>query len=386
MPYNRIQQASDGTTAASLPITLGATPTAGNLLVAWANSDATVTIGGAGWTAGPSQVDGNGAYSWYKIAGVSEPSSVTFTPSASDFICAGLIEYTGANATATASLDVQTSSLHSGVVVSSTNSVTVTPTTWSDLIVAVAALHKFAANTVDPTAPVWTGALSNVQAQGVGSRTGKACWTYYGDNLDQGQGGATAVACSWSAQTFGDAQILVICFKTPAKDVTLAATATTTAGTARASTRSLSATASTSSATQRGLTRTAAAAASTTSAVQRAPGRNLAATATTSPAVSRRLTRLVDAEATTTADVRRGPVRAIAAVASAAAMLLRTVTRTTAATASTDAEVSTTQPPPPQRLLVIGARVLKRWTGRPLTDRWLGREGKPDWRGREGPQ
>lgn len=475
MPYSRIQQASNGLTAASLTITLGSTPIAGDLLVAWANSDATVTIGGSGWTAGPSQVDGNGAYSWYKIAGASEPSSVTFTPSVSDFICAGLIEYHGAYATAAASLDAQNSSLHSGTVVSTTNSASVTPSTWSDLIIGIACLHKFNANTVDPTAPVWTGGLSNVQAQGVGARTVKSCWTYYGDNLDQGQGGATAVACSWSTQTFGDAQILVLAFKTPAKDITLNAVATTTAGTTRAAkrtaaataattpattrsparstaasaattaatqrqparttaaqagsspgttrapsrtaaataatapsttravqrtaaasatstpaivrspTRPVSATASTSSATQRAPSRTAAAAAGSSSSVQRAPGRNAAATAATSPAVSRGLTRLVDAEAVSTPDARRGPSRILAATASAAAQLLRTITRTAAATASTDAEVTATKPPPPQRLLVTGARALKRWSGRPI-DRWLGREGKPGWRGREGPQ
>ena len=86
MPYTRVQQASNGTDAASLTITLGSTPAVGDLLVAWANSDATVTQGGSGWTAGPDVVDGNGAYSWYKIAGASEPSSVTFTPSVSDYI------------------------------------------------------------------------------------------------------------------------------------------------------------------------------------------------------------------------------------------------------------------------------------------------------------
>jgi len=44
---------------------------------------------------GDGVIDGNGAYFWWKIAGVSEPTAVTFTPSSANEICAGLIEYSG---------------------------------------------------------------------------------------------------------------------------------------------------------------------------------------------------------------------------------------------------------------------------------------------------
>jgi hypothetical protein len=356
VPYTRVQQASNGNTSAALTITLGGTPAAGNLVVAWANSDATVTIGGSGWTAGPSQIDGNGAYTWYKIAGGSEPSAVVFTPSVSDFICAGLIEYNGAYATAAASLDVSTSSQHSGAVVATTNTVSVTPTTWSDLIIGVAALHKYNANTVDPTAPAWTGGLANLQAQGVGARTVKSCWTYYGDNLGQGQGGATSIACSWSSQTFGDAQILVIAFKTPRKDVALQAGASSTAATTRAASRTAAATAASSPAAGRSAKRTTAATAGTSGAVQRRPARttqanaataagvsrrparNTTATATTQPATLRAVTRLATAETAASAQTQRSLIRALSAAASATAQILRGATRTATATAATTAQ------------------------------------------------
>lgn len=47
------------TAAAGLDAALGAAPAPGNLSLAWANSDATVSIG-PGWTARPSVIDGRG--------------------------------------------------------------------------------------------------------------------------------------------------------------------------------------------------------------------------------------------------------------------------------------------------------------------------------------
>jgi hypothetical protein len=65
MGFARVQNAAGGVDGASLTVTLPATPTAGNLLIAVANADATVTHDGTGWTAGPSIIDGNGAYLWW---------------------------------------------------------------------------------------------------------------------------------------------------------------------------------------------------------------------------------------------------------------------------------------------------------------------------------
>jgi len=212
MGFARVQNAADGVNSTSLTIALGAAPTTGNLLIAWANSDATVTNGGTGWTAGPSVIDGNGAYTWWKIAGASEPSSVTFTPSVSDYITAGLLEYSGNTATP---LDVASTSTHSGAGVSSTTAVTVTTAEAHDLGIACGLLHSSTPNTIAPTAPAWTNGWSNVQSQGAVPGT-YACWSYIGDNLDLGAAGPASTAVSWSTVTWLDAQELLLTFKAAA--------------------------------------------------------------------------------------------------------------------------------------------------------------------------
>lgn len=208
MGFARVQNASDGNNGASLTVTLGSGPTAGNLLIAWANSNATVTIGGTGWTAGPSIIDGNGAYFWWKVAGASEPASVTFTPSVSDNVAAGLLEYSGNTATP---FDVSSSSMHSGSAVSSTTAVTVTTTADHDLGIAAGLLHNSSPAATAPTAPTWTNGWSNIQSQG--AVTGSyVVYSFIGDNLDLGTAGSVSTAVSWSTNTWLDAQELLMTF------------------------------------------------------------------------------------------------------------------------------------------------------------------------------
>lgn len=208
MTYARVQNQSGGASAASLTVTLGATPTTGNLLVAWANSNATVTIGSAGWAAGPSVIDGNGAYLWWKVAGASEPSSVTFTPSVSDSTSAGLLEYSGNTASP---LDAASSSTHSGSAVSSTTAVTVTATAAHELGIAAGLLHSSSPAATAPTAPTWTNGWSNIQSQG--AVTGSyVVYSFIGDNLDLGTAGSVSTAVSWSTNTWLDAQELLMTF------------------------------------------------------------------------------------------------------------------------------------------------------------------------------
>jgi len=208
MGFARVQNATGNANGASLTVTLGAGPAVGNLLISWANSNATVTIGGTGWTAGPSVIDGNGAYFWWKVAGASEPAGVTFTPSVSDSICAGLLEYSGNVA---APLDASSSSTHSGSAVSSTTAVSVTTATAHGLGIAAGLLHNSSPSATAPAAPAWTGGFSNVQSAGAvpGSYI---VYTFVGDNLDLGAAGLISTAVSWSTNTWLDAQELLMTF------------------------------------------------------------------------------------------------------------------------------------------------------------------------------
>lgn len=208
MAYARVQNASGGVNAASLTVSLGTAPGTGNLLVAWANSDALVSIGGSGWTAGPSVIDGNGTYMWWKAAGASEPSSVVFTPSVSDFITAGLLEYSGNTASP---FDASSSSTHSGAGVSATTAVAVTTTADHDLGIACGLLHSSSPPAAPPTAPTWTNGWNNLQSQGAVTG-GFVCYSFVGDNLDLGAAGSVSTAVSWSTNTWGDAQQLLMAF------------------------------------------------------------------------------------------------------------------------------------------------------------------------------
>lgn len=209
MVVARVQNAASGVNAASATVTLAAAPTAGNLLVAWANSDATVTIGGSGWTAGPVVIDGNGAYAWFKVAGAGEPAAATFTPSVSDWIVAGLLEYSGLGA---APFDVSGSSMISGSSVTSTTAVAVTTAAGHELGIAMAHLHAAGGGHAEPTTPAWTGGLSVVQAHGMDGGGASAVYSIIGDGLDLGAAGSVSTAASWTG-AWPDAQELVLTFK-----------------------------------------------------------------------------------------------------------------------------------------------------------------------------
>jgi hypothetical protein len=208
----RVQAASNksATSVASLAVGSAqgwAAPTAGNLIVAWADSDSTVTVDNS-MTAGPSVIDGNGAYFWYKTATGAE-TTFTFTPGASATIIAGVLEYSGAP-----TFDVQGTSTIAGTAGTTTTAVSVTTTGASgDLILAAALLHAgggFAAS------PAWTNSFVNFQTV---SNTGSPLQeTAFIAELQTASSGTVSTSCSWTTSQ-SDRQELVIAFK-------LAATAT----------------------------------------------------------------------------------------------------------------------------------------------------------------
>jgi hypothetical protein len=208
-----IQSASNQGTTTALAVGAGqgwAAPTAGNLIVAWADSDATVTVNNT-MTAGPSVVDGNGAYCWYKIATGAE-TSYTFTPSANDTIIGGVLEYSGVTATP---FDVQNSSTTTGVDALSCTAVSVTATNAvGDLFVAFALLHENNGQVSAPVTPAWTNGFTTRQGiLSVGTiNSTPYCAAFVGDF--QNTGAATvSTQASWSTGQLGDRQELLIAFK-----------------------------------------------------------------------------------------------------------------------------------------------------------------------------
>jgi hypothetical protein len=209
-----VQRIPKGTNAASISIGAGdgwATPTTGNLLVVSANSDATVTITGT-WTLGPSVVDGNGTYLWYRISDGTE-STITCTPSVSDAICITAAEYSGATASP---FDVQNTSTIAGSAGTTTTAVSVTTTAAADLIIAAACIHTFPGSL--PTSPTWTNSFTNQMTAVSGGAAGVETVTFYAE-LIAGAGGGYSTSASWT-NSASDRQQLQIAFKAAATTAT----------------------------------------------------------------------------------------------------------------------------------------------------------------------
>ena len=208
MAFSAVQRVSKAqASGATLAIGAGdswATPTAGNLLVATANSDATVTMTTSGFTAGPSVVDGNAAYLWWKIAAGTE-STITFTPGSSAPIAGTVCEYAGNAAVPFDASNSNTINGSAGTVTVASNVVT---TQAGDLIVAVAALHS---GGVVPSAPSWSNGFTNQLSPSSGTGTTHA-HTFYGDLMAAGAPTTYNTVCTWTSSC-SDRQHLIIAFK-----------------------------------------------------------------------------------------------------------------------------------------------------------------------------
>lgn len=315
MGFARVQNAAGGADGTSLTVTLPSAPTAGNLLIAVGNADALITIGGSGWNAGPSVIDGNGAYLWWKIAGASEPASVVFTPSVSDYITAGLLEYSG---NAASPFDVSGSSTHSGSATNTTTAASMTTTTDHDLGIAVGLLHQNRGSpTVAPDTPVWSGSAAWVSAQSAGAVSGSnvTVWTFVADNLDLGAAGAASASVAWSTVSWPDAQQLIAAFKpSPTTNhlISVSATITTTGRTTRRVPRACSVQLATAAVVARGVGHRLQIGAGVAAGVQRDVTRHVAAAVATAATARRRIGRFIRKTVATSAGVTvtaHGPLR-----------------------------------------------------------------------------
>jgi hypothetical protein len=229
-----VQRKIKATAAASISIGAGdgwATPTAGNLLVVSANSDATVTIGGSGWTPGPSIIDGNGAYSWYKFAAGTE-TTITASPSVSADIVISACEYSGV-----AAFDAQNSSTIAGSNGTVITAAAVTTSATGDLIVAFALLHSAVVISAFPTSPSWSAGFTQQLIGDSPATGGSHCTTLVGELLGAGAAGSYSTVASWTNQ-MADRQHIILAFTASGGGpvtgaAALAITATLAAGAAR---------------------------------------------------------------------------------------------------------------------------------------------------------
>lgn len=212
MVASLVQSASNATTGTAVAsLAVGSTqgwvaPTVGNLIVAWVNADVTATTP-TGFSGGPSVVDGNGVYLWYKIAAGTE-TTVTFPFTASDLGTGGLLEYSGV---AASPFDIQNFSSVSGSSGTTTTAVSLTGTgATGDLWVSVAGLHGNSSG-AGPASPTWTNSFTNRQTVKTGGVAAGDCYTFVAD-FQNTAAATVSTSASWTTAAL-DRQELFIAFK-----------------------------------------------------------------------------------------------------------------------------------------------------------------------------
>jgi hypothetical protein len=196
---------SAGASSLTISSTNGWTaPTAGNILVAWANSDTTISL--TGWTAGPSVVDGNGVYMWYKVATGGEVT-IPFTPGGSTSpITVGVFEYSGIGSPR----DVQNSNTASGSATTSP-SVSATGTSSSgDLWIAVSGIHG--SNAGAATISSWSNSFTNRQSVSAGTAGNPAYCVSFAADFQNTSAATVSTVATWTGSGFNDRQALLMAF------------------------------------------------------------------------------------------------------------------------------------------------------------------------------
>jgi hypothetical protein len=211
-----VQRFGKGNNAASTSISIGSgdgwvTPTAGNLLVVSANGDFTSTAptGAGTWNAGPSIVDGNGTFTWWKIATGTE-STVTVSLTSGTFnFCITLAEYSGVAATP---LDTSNSITNAGSGSFTLVMPSVTTTVAADLVLFFGLVHG--AGSIAPVFSSWTASVVNTITAASNSTPANAvAYSFVGELAPAGAAGSYTSTLTVTASQPSDRQGIILAFK-----------------------------------------------------------------------------------------------------------------------------------------------------------------------------
>lgn len=155
--FAQVQKQSGAVSAGSTSFsrTFSATPTVGNLLIACASSDFKLTMANSGWTLAAHAILGSAAYQWYKIAGASEPTTITVNAGGSASICLTIFEYSGNAPVGT--VDVGVSTDNAGVATDVSTGTTATTRGTKDLAIALVSSEGTTAATITGWTNSFTG-------------------------------------------------------------------------------------------------------------------------------------------------------------------------------------------------------------------------------------
>jgi hypothetical protein len=210
----RVQSVTNQSLTTSIPLTSTqgwAAPTPGNLLVAWYGGDNTITAP-TGYTAGPSVVDNNAAYFYWKIAVAGDSAGLTITQGGATAGTAGLIEYSGVVSASPQETQSGTPTYNAtGAQAATIGPLSQVGTgTSGDLFVALGNAHAWASATA-PTGPAWTGGFTNFATQASGTTNPQASVSFVAD-FQNAAAATPSTTLTWTNNA-GERSGIIIAFK-----------------------------------------------------------------------------------------------------------------------------------------------------------------------------
>lgn len=200
--------------ATSHSVTYGSTPTSGNLLVIGVISGGEIATPPTGWTLADSpEAASVGLYCFYKVAGASEPTTVSFTQSAAAMMCITAMEYSGM-----VTVSPKDQSAHNttvgGTAASVSSGTTATTTNANDLLVVVAGApgDQGAPNDNLVSFSSWSAGYttqSAMKSTGTGA-FGGVCGSVGTQSVSAM--GAYSATATWNTTT-GNPEALIVAFK-----------------------------------------------------------------------------------------------------------------------------------------------------------------------------
>jgi hypothetical protein len=208
----RVQSVINQSVTTSIPLTSAqgwAAPTVGNLIVCWYGGGNIVTAP-AGYTAGPSVVDNDAVYFWWKIAVSGDSAGVTLTQNTASAGVAGLVEYSGVSATPAETSSGTPTYNATGTQAAAVGPLSVPGTgTSGDLFIALGNALAYASTA--PTSPAWTNSFVNFASQSSGTTNPTQTTTFVAEF--QNTAAATpSTTVTWTNNA-GDRSGIMIAFK-----------------------------------------------------------------------------------------------------------------------------------------------------------------------------
>lgn len=186
-----VQVAGNAATGASVAATFSTAPTAGNIVVAFINSDNVFTVSGSG-TRRYTFLSDQQFDIWEYTTTL--PTTVTVTPNSADYVAITLVELGGVSGFDLVGGDSQ----KPGVSGQTTATVpTLTTTAASDIVLACVALHGSTTGAI-PNTPVWGNSFTVARTTGQPANGGAPTGQWVGSKVQATAGAVGATTVTWS--------------------------------------------------------------------------------------------------------------------------------------------------------------------------------------------